>query len=280
MTLPTDRISHKRRKLSVGAHNTNPTSPDLIREALHFIPADDREVWVQMGMAIKSELGDDGFEIWNSWSQSASNYDPKAVADAWKSIKSYGGITIATLFHTAKVHGYTPLNKHKKTIVRNIKSSKRHAEPDKQQQVENERVASKAAQLWDSSGPANIDQAYLSKKKIPPTRIRQINEVLLIPMRDHTDKLWNLQQISPNGIKRPISGDPQTENGQPTTDSKGKPIFDKGRTAGCYFEIGDRTDTIYIAEGFATGTSIHQASNCMTVVAFSAYNLLPVAKTL
>ena len=34
--------------------------------ALYSIPAEDRDTWVQMGMAIKSELGDGGFDLWDS----------------------------------------------------------------------------------------------------------------------------------------------------------------------------------------------------------------------
>lgn len=56
-----------------GANGTNeedfknsklpPVSIEIIRKALSFIPADDRERWVCMGMAVKSEHGDAGFEV-------------------------------------------------------------------------------------------------------------------------------------------------------------------------------------------------------------------------
>jgi hypothetical protein len=35
-------------------------SPDLARQALSHIPASDRDTWVRMAMAIKSEFGEDG----------------------------------------------------------------------------------------------------------------------------------------------------------------------------------------------------------------------------
>ena len=35
---------------------------DTIRNALSFVPAHDREIWLSMGMAIKSQLGDAGFD--------------------------------------------------------------------------------------------------------------------------------------------------------------------------------------------------------------------------
>ena len=34
-----------------------------IGSAISFIPAIDRELWVEIGMALKSELGDSGFDI-------------------------------------------------------------------------------------------------------------------------------------------------------------------------------------------------------------------------
>jgi hypothetical protein len=40
---------------------------ERLRGALFFIPADDRETWVRMAMAVKSELGDAGFDIWDAW---------------------------------------------------------------------------------------------------------------------------------------------------------------------------------------------------------------------
>jgi putative DNA primase/helicase len=40
-----------------------------IRAALAHIPAHDRELWVRIGMAIKSALGEDGFQVWDQWSQ-------------------------------------------------------------------------------------------------------------------------------------------------------------------------------------------------------------------
>ena len=64
---------------------------ERIREALHFVPASDRETWVRMGMAIKSELGDAGFDLWEAWSQQDESFDAKAARDVWKSIRGNGG---------------------------------------------------------------------------------------------------------------------------------------------------------------------------------------------
>ncbi|WP_244101400.1 PriCT-2 domain-containing protein, partial [Burkholderia ambifaria] len=36
-----------------------------MRAALSHVPADDRDTWVQMGMAIKAEFGEAGFDFWD-----------------------------------------------------------------------------------------------------------------------------------------------------------------------------------------------------------------------
>ncbi len=49
---------------------------ERIRDAIQHIPPFDREVWIMVGMAVKSELGEDGFELWDGWSQGADSYTP------------------------------------------------------------------------------------------------------------------------------------------------------------------------------------------------------------
>jgi len=48
---------------------------DRIFSALSYIDAADRDLWLRMGMAVKSELGEPGFDTWDPWSQTAHNYD-------------------------------------------------------------------------------------------------------------------------------------------------------------------------------------------------------------
>ncbi|RIV74810.1 hypothetical protein D2V84_10080, partial [Burkholderia pseudomallei] len=74
------------------------------RVALGYVPPDDRDTWSQVGMALKAEFGEEGFALWNEWSQGAQNYNGKDARDVWKSFKG-GKITINTLFHLAKQGG-------------------------------------------------------------------------------------------------------------------------------------------------------------------------------
>jgi hypothetical protein len=82
------------------------TSYEQIQKALSFIPAHDRDTWLRMGMAIKSELGEGGFSLWDEWSRTADNYKSGDARDVWRSIEPNGGVTIGSLFHEAKANSY------------------------------------------------------------------------------------------------------------------------------------------------------------------------------
>jgi len=68
-------------------------TPELIREALHHIPANmPRDDWARVAMAIKSEYPDNtGLDLFTDWSASADGYDVKATRSTWQSIKAGGG---------------------------------------------------------------------------------------------------------------------------------------------------------------------------------------------
>jgi hypothetical protein len=80
--------------------------PDRIRDALRHIPADDREIWLNVGMAIKSEQGATGWGLWRDWSMTSDKWDERDGQKVWRSIQPEGGITIGTLFGLAQDHGW------------------------------------------------------------------------------------------------------------------------------------------------------------------------------
>ena len=117
--------------------------------------------------------------------------------------------------------------------------------------------ADKAALRWRAASTA-WDHPYLTFKGIRAYGIRQDGEILLIPLRDTAGKLHSLQTITQDGEKR----------------------F-KGRMKGCYHAIGGKpAGRLVIAEGYATGTSIHEATGWPVAVAFNAGNVRPVALAL
>src|SRR5262245_55661320 len=45
-----------------------PADAERVRDALAHVPADDRQVWLSIGMALKHEFGEAGRMLWDEWS--------------------------------------------------------------------------------------------------------------------------------------------------------------------------------------------------------------------
>lgn len=120
-----------------------------------------------------------------------------------------------------------------------------------------------AARLWAGAAPAPADHPYLASKGVQPFGLRVWRGALLVPVRDLAGELHSLQFIGADGSKRFLRG---------------------GRVQGlaCWVgpphEPGDPESPILIAEGFATGASLHEATGHPVAVAFNAGNLEPVAR--
>ncbi len=80
---------------------------DRLLSALRAIPADcDRDTWIKVGMAAKSEGL--SFEDFDNWSSKGENYGGlKETRRVWDSFKEEGGIRGATLIHIAREHGWS-----------------------------------------------------------------------------------------------------------------------------------------------------------------------------
>lgn len=80
-----------------------------IRAALDTIdPGVGYEPWLQIGMALHAELGDEGFALWDAWSVRSDKYPgSEGLRGHWRSFKP-GAVKIGTLFHLAKQAGWRP----------------------------------------------------------------------------------------------------------------------------------------------------------------------------
>lgn len=143
-------------------------------------------------------------------------------------------------------------------IARRIAQARhqREAEQHQRQQA----AAVEAIGLWTVAAPADPDHPYLIRKGCQPHALRQLGDVLLIPLYLGR-QLVNLQRIHPDGSKRFMSG---------------------GRVKGCYSPIGrlERGQPIYICEGWATGATIHEAKGTAVACAMNAGNLFAVGDRL
>lgn len=77
--------------------------------ALSFIPADDYDIWVKMGMALRDKFGDKAFPVWDQWSSTSVKYDSKMMKPKWNSFNSTG-LSIASLFYFAFDYGWSFFN--------------------------------------------------------------------------------------------------------------------------------------------------------------------------
>lgn len=81
---------------------------DAINLALAYIPADDRDTWLRIGMAVHSwDSSHVGYKVWSEWSAKSSKFDGVTQKKTWDSFKPIGEITVRTLFYLAKLNGAT-----------------------------------------------------------------------------------------------------------------------------------------------------------------------------
>ena len=81
---------------------------ERIADALRAVPADDRDVWLQIGMALNDELGNSGRSLWDNWSATCQEkYKDRDQERTWRSFRR-NGIGIGTLFYHAQRHGWAP----------------------------------------------------------------------------------------------------------------------------------------------------------------------------
>jgi hypothetical protein len=83
-------IEHVKKEIPILSTYKNRTSD--IPKILGYVPNNDMEYddWLKVGMAIKDELGDGGFGLWDSWSSQSSKYDPAVMKTKWESFKGQG----------------------------------------------------------------------------------------------------------------------------------------------------------------------------------------------
>ena len=105
------------------AHAVAPVEADRIKDALQYIPADDYDVWLNVGFGLKwwaENGGDDATAkaLWDEWSKKSAKYNQADINQKWQQIHANGPgaidpktgkqrtITIGSLIALAKQHGW------------------------------------------------------------------------------------------------------------------------------------------------------------------------------
>jgi putative DNA primase/helicase len=266
-------------------------------------------------MGIKHEFGEDGFDVADQWSQTGGSYDSSNFKSTWKHIHSGGGITIATVFKQAIDNGYKPESKEyteeEKAMFRKQQKerAKKRTEEGAKEKAEREKwhnvIADFAVSVLKQFTISIKSNKYLTTKKvnaygvygfkssfivvIKPDFVTEIitggKEIkqffanlpdadsrdfsflhikrgdLAIPLIDIDKKVWNIQIINGTGTKL---------------------FLKNGRKSGCFHFIGKASscNVMAVVEGYATGATIHMATEWPCAVALDAGNLVNVSKLL
>ncbi len=122
-------------------------------------------------------------------------------------------------------------------------------------------TADACAKFWETLGESELTDYCIRKQIRSLYGARSKNSEIYIPVRDETGKLWGLQRIQNDGGK----------------------YFSPGqKIKGCFHTIGEirGAETIYVAEGFATGASIYAAIERPVVVSFNSGNIGPTCEAI
>ncbi|WP_418717232.1 zincin-like metallopeptidase domain-containing protein [Bilophila wadsworthia] len=131
------------------------------------------------------------------------------------------------------------------------------------------KTAREAHTEWIAHDWASADNPYLQAKGVQPFGVREdLDGTLLVPVMTVDKELRGLQTIYPEGEKRFMYG--MEKNGNFHM------IADPDKDLSKDLAQGE----IILAEGYATGATLHMATEKPVAVAFDAGNLEPVAKKL
>lgn len=184
----------------------------------------------------------------NGWAVLYDGPAPFGAFGSWKTGES----------HTWRAASSKPPTPAERAEIQRRTQAMRLAHAQEREAVQAE-ARVKAQKLWGRAKPATNTHPYLERKRINAYGLRQLRDMLMIPARDVNGTLHTLQFISADGSKRFLTG---------------------GRIAGCYFSIGRPVDSLLVAEGLATASTLYQATGRAVAVCFSCGNMAAVARAL
>jgi putative DNA primase/helicase len=255
----------------------DPLDLATVRGALFAIPPDcghnDR---AKLAFAVHDAVGEAGGDVWLEWAAGRSKPDVAGDRATWRSARKPGPVKAGTLFRMAQAHGWrwpaqapapapTPAELKARAQARR-EAEAREATATAQRQRE---AAAEAVRLWEAAADVTDPAAvpYLARKGIGAHGVRvQPDGTLLVPARDASGELVNLQRILP----------------APPADGPGKLFIRGARKAGTWHMLGDPAGAAWllVAEGYATAASLHEATGRPAVCAWDAGNLGAVVRAL
>lgn len=239
---------------------------DRARDALYSLdPGCPRDEWVKHAMAAKAAGLE--FDDFHQWSADADNYkDENECRSVWRSIKTDGGVSAASLFRSARDAGWVDSTETPARPLQTRQIERKAPEPSKPPPYE-------PASLWSAYKPATTDHEYIARKLGLPDGLRMysgslsiagqsLDGALVLPCYSLAGDLASLQFIPPEGKK----------------------VFLPGvkLPADACLIIGDIREgrPVYLAEGIGQAWSAHQSTSCAAVVCFGWGRVAGVAEAL
>jgi putative DNA primase/helicase len=97
---------------AAGSARSSAPAPDdeqrRAEAALAYVDADDYQVWIDIGHALKHSFGEAAFSIWDRWSMKSAKYDATVSQQKWATLNPDGRLKLGTVFELAKRGGWSP----------------------------------------------------------------------------------------------------------------------------------------------------------------------------
>lgn len=284
---------------------------DDVADALQFLDESNRDLWIEMGMAVRAEFGDDGFDVWDRWSSGYGDYDARICKTTWKSFRKRG-IGLGTLVKKAMDAGWTPEPLDDVTRDELAKAAAARREKAAAQMALDEE---KVMRLQDAAACASVElldlllddgkSRYLANKRVAAFGLKFVQQGVIIETDEDNctvkiitgadtiksyfkktpeeDSPISFKYLKPGAIVMPlVDCDRMPWNVQIIFESGKKSFLKGGRKSGLFHLIdGDaNADVIAVVEGYATGASVRMATGWHVAVALDAGNMPKVARKL
>lgn len=229
--------------------------------------------WARLGRAIASEFGEEGFDIFDSFSSQSNNYKAKQTRYQYSQFVGSTGVNIGSLFYMAHREGWK--SPQRESISENERRRRVQESKLRQAKREVERINAKQEQenrfssllnTYQSLPMESGDGVYLRNKLpgifTPHPAIKRGEDYTVYPLINKTGAITGFQKLYDNGFKQTIGG--------------------VDGVSGAFFILGQVLPgrTLYICEGIATAFTVYMATGCAVAVCLTATNIQPCSEAL
>jgi len=279
-------------------------TPDLVEDALACINPDhlSHDERARLAFAVFDQFGTNGADYWMPWAGRRSGAVATEDAATWRSACKPGKVKIGTLFYVAGRYGFKfPKPDHDGTTPRagrpvptadelaaqQAERERRDAEEAAALEADHLDAATRCRAMWDGASDTTPASGcpYLARKGVQSHGLRFLPDgTALVPMRDPDGELWSVQRILTKPLVDRKTGEVIGDKLYGPRPRKDERV--RSRKAGLFHLIDSAGSDVpewpvlLLAEGYATGATLHEATGLPVAVCFDAGNLRHIAQAL